>query len=131
MFLIPTILRRSSVHGTGVFSAQPLTRGTKVWEFTEGVDWEMTPEQLAAFPEPFRTQLTDWVYQTDEGIYVLCGDAGRFMNHSFEPNCDDLEDATYANRDIAAGEELTCDYRSFDLRSRLDGLEDWRPRRVG
>ncbi|MEZ4423415.1 MAG: SET domain-containing protein-lysine N-methyltransferase [Gemmatimonadota bacterium] len=130
MFLIPTVLRRSPIHGTGVFAAADVPAGTRVWEFTSGIDWEMTADQLEAFPEPFRGWLSDLVYQTDDGMYVLCGDAGRYMNHSFEPNCDDREDGTWANRDITAGEELTCDYRSFDLRSRLDGLEEWRAQRA-
>jgi SET domain-containing protein len=37
------------------------------------------------------------------------------MNHSFDPNCDDGSGSyTVAIRDIAEGEELTCDYRLFD-----------------
>ncbi len=38
------------------------------------------------------------------------------MNHSDEPNCDDPDGPrTVTNRDIEPGEELTCDYRSFDV----------------
>lgn len=59
---------------------------------------------------------------------VLCGDNARFMNHSFEPNCDDDGgEFTTAARDIEAGEELTCDYRRFDAPSARTGLEEWRP----
>jgi len=44
------------------------------------------------------------------------------MNHADAPNCDDSGDTfTVARRDIAAGEELTCDYRSFDEESRDGG----------
>lgn len=58
-------------------------------------------------------------------MLVLCGDNARFMNHSFEPNCDDRTGVTFALRDILAGEELTCDYRVFDLESANDGLALW------
>ena len=45
------------------------------------------------------------------------------MNHSFDPNCDEREGQnTVAARDIAVGEELTCDCRAFDVKSKLDGL---------
>lgn len=48
------------------------------------------------------------------------------MNHSFEPNCDDRGHVTRALRDIAEGEELTCDYRNFDAESERSGLMEWR-----
>lgn len=125
MFLIPTFTRHSSIHGVGVFAAADFNAGTQLWAFTEGVDWRITPDEFSLFPEPYRTRLSDWIYQTDSGIYVLCGDSAKFMNHSFTPNCEDLEAGTFALRDIAAGEELTCDYRVFDMRCR-DGLDHWR-----
>ena len=38
------------------------------------------------------------------------------MNHQDDPNCDDTRPGlTIARRDIQAHEELTCDYRVFDL----------------
>jgi hypothetical protein len=42
-------------------------------------------------------------------------DNGRFMNHAQSPNTD-FTDANvgWAIRDIAAGEELTCNYSEFD-----------------
>jgi uncharacterized protein len=44
------------------------------------------------------------------------------MNHADTPNCVDLnDDEAVAVRDIAVGEELTCDYRSFDVESQSAG----------
>jgi hypothetical protein len=125
MFLIPTFTRHSHIHGVGVFAAAAIDAGTLLWDFTEGVDWKITPEEFEQFPDPYRTRLSDWIYQTESGMYVLCGDSAKFMNHSFTPNCEDLESGTFALKDIAAGEELTCDYRVFDVRCR-DGLDHWR-----
>jgi SET domain-containing protein len=52
------------------------------------------------------------------------------MNHSEEPNCDDIGSyITLAARDIQPGEELTCDYRVFDVASRDERAEDYVVRR--
>ena len=117
MFLVPTLLGPSGIHGTGVFAVGPIAAGTVLWRFTEGVDWRIPPADLAAFPEPYQARLRAWCYLDDDGHYVLCGDTAKFMNHSDDPNCDEPEHTTVANRAIAAGEELTCDYRTFDRES--------------
>jgi len=54
-----------------------------------------------------------------DDCWVLSGDHACFMNHPPAPNTgagsSGAEDVTtVALRDIAAGEELTCDYRAFD-----------------
>lgn len=87
------------------------------------MDWRITPEELAFFPQPFRSRLRHYLYQEDTGFYVLCGDNAKFMNHSEEPNCDDPEgEYTITRTLIHAGEEPTCDYRCFELESRDLGL---------
>jgi SET domain-containing protein len=123
MLRVPTFVARSPIAGVGLFAATDLPAGTVIWEFTEGVDWRITPEEFALFPEPFRSRLRHYVYQEDSGVYVLCGDNAKFMNHAEEPNCEDPEgECTLTRRLVRAGEELTCDYRSFDLESREGGL---------
>ncbi len=131
MFLIPTYLGPSEIHGTGVFTPHFIPEGTVVWDFTPGVDWEITPDDLEAFPEPYRSRMNEWCYLDDRGLYVLCGDTAKFMNHSFEPNCDDSGEFTVAARDISPGEELTCDYRTFDRTSAGSDLEEFRKASVG
>lgn len=123
MFLIPTYLAESPIHGIGVFTPKPLPAGTLIWEFHPGVDWRLTPEELERFPEPYQSQFRSYCYLTPEGIYIFCGDTAKFMNHSDTPNCDDPEGRfTITNRDIAAGEELTSDYRTFDMESAEKGI---------
>jgi hypothetical protein len=127
MFLVPTYLSRSNTHGFGVFTPHHLAQGTVLWEFTPDVDLRITPETLEGVPHPLRDKLRTYSYREPDGTYVLCGDNAKFMNHAFDPNCHDIEGPyTVARRDIAAGEELTCDYRVFDLDSAVDGLEAWR-----
>lgn len=126
MFRVATYVSRSGIHGFGVFAAQEILKGTTIWELDPGADWILTEEEMAAFPAKLQPQMIAWTYQADDGRYVLCSDAAKFMNHSFEPNCDDRGDErTVAIRDIAVGEELTCDYRAFDKGSRETGLPEF------
>ena len=116
MFLVPVRLDRSEIHGFGVFAAEHIPAGTRVWEFTEGVDYRISADDVHGAPEPWRGELLKYAYRDSSGDYILCGDAARFMNHSEQPSCDDSGDLyTVAIDDIAAGVELTCDYRTFDL----------------
>jgi SET domain-containing protein len=129
MLLIPTYLAPSRIAGIGLFTAVHIPHGRTIWLFDEHVDWRLTGQQLAAFPDPFREQLRHWCYEEVDGRYVLCGDNAKFMNHSFEPNCDDPGGImTVAGRDIEANEELTSDYRTFDAESARSGLLEWRGR---
>lgn len=129
MFRVPTYLARSSIHGIGVFTAVDIPSGTVVWDFDADVDWRLTPDELDEFPEPFRSRLRHYCYLEKDGLYVLCGDNARYMNHSVDPNCDDRGPVTTAKRRIAAGEELTCDYTTFDLESAAAAPEEFGPGR--
>lgn len=122
MLCVPTYVAESSIHGVGLFTPAAIERGTTIWEFTPGVDWEIRPAELEAFPEPYRSRLFSFSYLDERGLYVLCGDNARFMNHSDTPSCDDSGEKTVACRMIGAGEELTCDYRLFDQTTRMYGL---------
>lgn len=118
MFRVPTYLSRSQIHGIGVFTPFPIPAGTVIWEFDPEVDWRLTAEDFERFPERYREKLRSYCYLDESGAYILCGDNARYMNHSDEPSCDDSGMWTVARREIAVGEELTCDYRTFDLESR-------------
>ena len=126
MLRVPTFVAPSTIQGVGLFAATPLSKGTIIWEFTPEVDWRIPAKDLARFPEPYRGWLLKYLYREPGGAYVLCGDNGKYMNHSFDPNCDDLEGPyTVAKRDIGPGEELTCDYRLFDADSASNGLHEY------
>lgn len=114
MFLVPTFLATSSIHGLGVFTPAPIPAGTVVWDINPDIDWEITPETLAQFPEPFRSRVRRYSYLNCDGVYMFCGDNGKFMNHADTPNCYESGTQTIAARPIAANEELTCDYRAFE-----------------
>lgn len=120
MMLIKTRLAPSGIHGLGLFAAEDVARGTPVWRFQPGFDQEFSPAQMAALPGEARAQLL-WFAYFDEArdVWVLSGDNSRFMNHSSQPNTGVpantvFTGTTVALRNIAPGEELTCDYFAFD-----------------
>lgn len=122
MFLIPTYLAASPIQGIGVFTPFDIPKGTRLWEFNPAVDWKFTAEELERMPEPFKARLKIYCYLNLEGVYLLCGDNARYVNHADDSNCDDTGGVvTVARRDIRAGEELTSDYRLFDQNSAACG----------
>jgi len=114
MMMIDTELKPSPLHGLGVFVKAPLKKGDLIWRFDARMDRVHTPAEVASLPEHIQRYLkiySTWHEQT--GLYVLCGDNGRFFNHSDTPNT--VSNAIsfgedHAARDIEAGEELTSDY---------------------
>jgi hypothetical protein len=120
MMLIPTRIAASAIHGHGLVATQAVSRGTPIWRFVPGFDQEFTPEAWAALPEPARTHVRHFCFVRQGDLHlILSGDHACFINHAQPPNtglpgiqagCA----ATVALRDIAAGEELTCDYWAYD-----------------
>lgn len=118
MMLVRTILHESGIHGIGLFAAEPIKKGTKIWEFMEGLDLVYPASLLDTASEPIRSFLNRYSYphHTMNGKIILDGDHGRFMNHSPTPNTDFSQihaHQGFATRDIAEGEELTCNYHEF------------------
>lgn len=117
MLLVRVRLDRSPIHGLGVFAADAIARGTAVWRFTPGFDLDMDARLPEAQPPHFRDWLTNYGYIDRRlGRFILCCDDARFLNHSDQPNLRpdyalDRYGVDVAARDIAAGEELTVDYR--------------------
>lgn len=114
MLLVKTYVAPSSTHGLGLFAAEPIARGHCIWRFDPRIDRLYAREEREAAPEPLKAFLAIYSYPERPGsaTHVLDGDNARFMNHSPHPNTD-CEVDTIATRDIAAGEELLCDYRQF------------------
>jgi SET domain-containing protein len=121
MMLVPTRLGQSPIHGLGVFAAEPIPAGARVWEFTPGWDVEHDAAAVARLPPHVRAFLDHFGYVDPrlDGHLVLCFDNARFMNHSNAPNVGpnyelEAHGPDFALADIAAGDELTVDYGLFD-----------------
>lgn len=125
MLLIETRVAPSRIHGMGLFTTEAVPRGTPVWKFESGFDREFSPAQFATLPAEAQRHLR-WFAFLDlaSGNWVLSGDHTCFMNHASAPNTGASPHAlppvlTVALRDIAVGEELTCDYFAFDAEAGL------------
>ena len=120
MILIHTRVAPSTIHGMGLFTIGPVAKGTPIWRFEPGFDHDFSPEQFAALPLLAREH-TRWfcfVSKVD-GHVILSGDHACFINHSPTNNTGAPPNpqspvTTVALRDLAAGEEITCDYFAFD-----------------
>lgn len=117
MLLVPTYLAPSAIHGTGVFAAAPIPRGTVMWRFQDGLDIAFADAQIQALPEAARAFLETYCFRSafHGDRLVLNFDHARFINHSDKPNTDNASEVAIARVDIARGEEITCDYNEVCL----------------
>lgn len=123
MFIVRTKLAPSPIHGIGVFADEPIQKGQVIWSFDPRLDLVFTLEELDEFPRTVRDYYFDHCYsEIREGreVLIFSSDDSKYMNHSDLPNtmssADNLFD--HAVRAIREGEELTCDYYTFDLRAK-------------
>lgn len=113
MMLVSTYIAPSAIEGVGVFAEDRIPAGTAVWRFDDQFDRVVGVDALDAMPEHFRAFFERYAYPlaSDPSRLVLEVDNGRFMNHAEAPNTDfSVPYIGTALRDIAAGEELTCNY---------------------
>lgn len=117
MLCVRTVLRPSPIHGLGLFLAEPVRAGQAIWRFDPRIDRSYTPSELDALPEPARSFLETYaVFNAARGLWMACGDDARFINHAAPANTASDEAAfgtDRAVRDLAVGEEITCDYRAI------------------
>ena len=129
MLLVKTFLAKSSIEGVGLFLAEPVKKGDFTWKFVEGFDQTIGEEELENLSQNSKDYIQKYGYLSKRsGLYVLCFDDSRFMNHSEDPTTEGyyhyslpFEGVDRATRDLEVGEELTCDYRTFENR-KLDWL---------
>lgn len=121
MLMVKTRLGPSSIAGIGLFAGEDIPAGTLTWRFVPGFDQLFTEQQVSSLPEPARSEVLNYTYKHRQtGFYVYCLDNARFMNHAKDPNTrgihvdGTIEGYDIATRDIPKGEELTCDYFTFD-----------------
>jgi SET domain-containing protein len=116
MLLVQVYLDKSPLEGIGVFAKTPIAKGTLISTFDSRFDRLIPNEVWEGTTGPVRDYLDRYCYpsRATPGHIVFEADDARYMNHSDDPNCDiSNEKAMYARRDIAAREELTCDYNHF------------------
>ncbi|MDE2149762.1 MAG: SET domain-containing protein-lysine N-methyltransferase [Gammaproteobacteria bacterium] len=115
-------VRRSSIHGRGVFAVAPIAAGTDLIDYRGRLITHAEADRRYGDDDSGHTFLfsLNRHYVIDAGHH---GNSARFINHSCEPNCetvlvesddgDPKRDRVVIQtlRDIVPGEELAYDYR--------------------
>jgi SET domain-containing protein len=109
-------VRRSKVHGSGVFAERAIRKGRRVIEYIG--------ERVSHAEADRRYETKDendnhtFLFIVDRRTVIDAGVDGndaRFINHSCDPNCESVTEERRvfieAIRTIAAGEELAYDYQ--------------------
>jgi len=119
MLTIKTYLDRSPIHGLGLFAGEPIPKGATVWAFHAAIDLAYSPDAWESLKQTVTpvcfAELQKYAYKQN-GTYYICFDNAQFMNHAtaeYNVGNNACDDTMYAMRDIAAGEELLCNYHDF------------------
>ena len=116
MLTVRTLLKESSIHGFGVFADENIKKGQTIWKFNALIDRIISAQEMDELPAHTAAYLAHYCeYFPQIGVFVLSGDHDRFTNHSDNPNSEVIlpngpHASVIASRDIAMGEEITCDY---------------------
>lgn len=110
-----TQVRKSNVHGKGVYAVRPIKAGEMVLEYKgKIITWR---KALALHPHDPSQPNHTFYFHLDDGHVIdgkQGGNSARWINHGCEPNLEAEQDGNRvflrALRDIAAGEELLFDY---------------------
>jgi uncharacterized protein len=116
LFLIDTYIDKSPIQGIGVFAKGAIAEGTEIWRLDLRFDRLIEIALYESMEGPVKSYLDRYCYprRSDPRYIVFEADDARYMNHADQPNCDfGHGDVAYALIDIAAGEELTCNYNVF------------------
>ncbi|MGE3623171.1 MAG: hypothetical protein AB7H77_04780 [Bdellovibrionales bacterium] len=114
MFVVPTELRPSPIHGIGVFILVPAKKGDLIWRFDSRIDRVVSQTEMESFPLVLRNFIeVNAPWNRETGFWMLYGDNAKYCNHSDNPTLlsvngpfsDDI-----AACDLGAGTELTGNY---------------------
>ena len=105
--------------GYGVFAVEPILCGTVIWILCR-FDMVFSPGEAAALPAPYQPIIDKYAYTDCEGNQILCWDHGRYVNHSCDPAMLGVgRGFEVAVRDIAPGQEITCEYGGLNLATEM------------
>jgi SET domain-containing protein len=108
-------VRRSGIHGKGVFALQPIAAGATIIEYLgEVISW---PEALRRHPHDPSDPNHTFYFHIDDNTVIdgnHQGNSARWINHACDPNCEaeEVEGRVFikALRKLKPGEELFYDY---------------------
>lgn len=112
LLLIEHYVAPSSIHGLGVYAATFVPKGTKLWEFHPVIDRVIPAGDLVGLPRHIIERIeAHSEYLPEFSASRMSADGDYYLNHSDDPNLEDIGGEMFARRDIQADEELQCDYR--------------------
>lgn len=135
MYTVPVEVKESDIDGKGVFARQDISKGSIVWQYTEGHDKKMTVQDFDKLEESVKKSLQQVAYLSPtSGLWVMPpeDDPACYTNHDpdnfntstvIDKKISD-EPLFIANRNIKAGEEITNNYLEFDENTK-PGSQGW------
>jgi SET domain-containing protein len=110
------IVRRSRIHGRGVYAARRIRSGTRILEY---VGQRIShAEADARYEAKLKDDGHTFLFVVDEEICIdagIDGNAARYINHTCDPNCETVIQGRRvyieAIRTIQPGQELGYDYQ--------------------
>jgi hypothetical protein len=124
MLLVDIAVRRSPIHGLGLFALKDIPKGTDLWEFSP-------PDSRIAISEANSNDFHfGYINPENPDFVVGCGDFSKFWNFGiYCPNCGPSdkkrlgEYVIIALVDIGTGDELLISTKSdFDSKRKLFNL---------
>ena len=110
--------------GRGVRATRFLPRGTIVWALCK-LDLVMSAAEVASLGPVYHPIFDKYAYIDPEGSSILCWDHARFINHACRPSVRGAHPHfQIITRDVAAGEELTCEYAECNVEPAMECLCD-------
>jgi hypothetical protein len=117
MLIVPVEIKKSAIHGFGVFAKTDIKKGTVLWMFEPGLDLRI-PKLVAENSSPRKRDYImqrGYINPQDRETIVLCIDEAQFMNFPADGEkaniwlggLQDGEQILIAALDIPVGTELT------------------------
>lgn len=126
-------VRKSGIHGWGVFAARDIPEGTRILEYVgEKITKEESEKRADEQYERGDSQNLDeghvYIFELDDKWDIdgnIQWNTARLINHSCDPNCETEDNDNFiwieAMRDIKKGEEITYNY-GYDLENYYDHI---------
>ena len=109
------VVRRSPIHGKGVFALAPIPKGERIIEYKGELITDAQADRR--YSKLHENSAHTMLFSVDEKWVIDAtrkGNSARWINHSCAPNCEVDDEGLRifidARRDIRPGEELTYDY---------------------
>lgn len=120
----------STEKGYGLVATKHIPQGTITW-VQDDLDRVFTLDAIAIMNPIIKHHLDTYSFINKNGERVLCWDHGKYVNHSFKPNCfSTAYDFEIAIRDIFPGEELTDDYGYLNVEQPFHAIDEGTARKT-